>query len=502
MRSTLRFVLVLTAAALLGFAANPPAIRAADTPRLIEQRPIEIPDSRIIAISPDGTAIAAADWDLKRLCIYEVETLAQRTCADLAPLKARLRLEDVVWSPDSSKLALAEESFKLLRDGDLWLMDAVTGQLTNLTDDGVNAGIPLGDRKVDFDELFFDVSPTWLPDGSGITFSRTTWRTGEWAGNQIVTVPVTGGETELLTIVTLDTPGVVYYGMRWTADASQLFYSVNYPDVGNPDNGIWRVNADGLGAEKLVGADPELGPPVLGGVSPDGKTVLAYYAYAADNVGPFRQNLYALFDVATGTLTPLTIQVPDAPEHTSIWPATLSPDGAFVLYASRFTNPEFQVFMTPVNGGEETNLVPEGLSGATVITLTARLTWANDGTLLMGGSDPSSATLLTIEGGTDLAPVAIATPVAPIEDQATPPLASSPADLQAGATVTVNDNDVPMRAAPSTGAQTVATLALGTELTVVGPPVEGDGFTWVPVTDPATGTIGYVRIEFITAGAA
>ena len=122
--------------------SNATAAQTTDTPQLIEQRQIEIPDSRIIALSPDGTAIAATDFDLDQLCIYEVETLAERACADLAPLEARLRLEDVVWSPDSTKLALAEESFKLFRDGDLWLMDAATGELTNLTDDGVNATHP------------------------------------------------------------------------------------------------------------------------------------------------------------------------------------------------------------------------------------------------------------------------------------------------------------------------------------------------------------------------
>jgi hypothetical protein len=64
--------------------------------------------------------------------------------------------------------------------------------------------------------------------------------------------------------------------------------------------------------------------------------------------------------------------------------------------------------------------------------------------------------------------------------------------------VVTNDNDVPLRAAPSTDAQTVATLAKGTPLTVIANPVVAEGFTWVPVTDPATGTLGYVRSEFLT----
>ena len=54
-------------------------------------------------------------------------------------------------------------------------MDAVTGELTNVTEDGVNGRIPIFDTdEVEFTELFIDVSPTWLPDSSGITFSRST----------------------------------------------------------------------------------------------------------------------------------------------------------------------------------------------------------------------------------------------------------------------------------------------------------------------------------------
>src|SRR5215211_2896521 len=229
MTVVLRLVLGLAViASIIARSVHTGVAQSAETPRLIEQRRIEIPDSRIIAISPDGTAIVASSFDMDRLCIYDVETLAERTCADLAPLEAGLRLEDVVWSPDSSKLVLAEDAFRVFVDGDLWLMDAISGNLTNLTDDGVNANIPLGDQEVDFDELFVDVSPTWLPDGSGVTFSRSAWRDGHFSGNQIMTVPVTGGEPELLTTVTPEEPAVVYYDMRWTADGSTLFYAINH----------------------------------------------------------------------------------------------------------------------------------------------------------------------------------------------------------------------------------------------------------------------------------
>lgn len=467
---------------------------AAESPRVVEQRSIEIPDSRIIAISPDGSAIAASSFDMERLCIYERDTRAERTCADMAPLEAALRIEDVVWSPDNSKLVLGERALERFVDGDLWVMDATTGVLTNLTDDGVNARLPFGDQEAEFDQVFVDVNPTWLPDGSGVTFSRSTWRDGEWRGNTIETVPVTGGEPEVLTTITTEEPGAVYFGMRWTADASTLFYTVAHRESDDPDNGIWRINANGTSAEKLVGRDVELGTVALAGLSPGGETVLAHYAWTDSITPPYR---YALLDVASGELTPLPLQHPVMPELSVAWPAVLAPDGQHVVYVNRFSNPEFQLLIAPVDGGDEVVLTPDGLPGAVPISLTSALTWTTDGTLLINQSSPSAATLLTIEGVTEDA--SAATPIPNDELLVSPSVEPMSDELASGTTVTVNDNDVPLRSAPSIDAQTVAVLASGTVLTLVGPAVEGDGVTWIPVTELASGTIGYVRSEFINS---
>lgn len=100
--------LVVAVFVLMALITAAPGAHAGDPPQLAAQRSIEIPDTRLIAISPDGKSLAASDPGLNKLCIYEVETLAERVCADLAPLEAGLRLEDVVWSPDSTRLVLAE----------------------------------------------------------------------------------------------------------------------------------------------------------------------------------------------------------------------------------------------------------------------------------------------------------------------------------------------------------------------------------------------------------
>lgn len=73
--------------------------------------------------------------------------------------------------------------------------------------------------------------------------------------------------------------------------------------------------------------------------------------------------------------------------------------------------------------------------------------------------------------------------------------------IQTGTTVVVTDDGVRMRAEPSTKGQIVAELAKGTELTVTGPAGQGDGLTWYPVKDPATGNTGYVAADYLRAKA-
>ena len=88
-------------------------------PVLLDQREIELPEMRILSLSPDGPAIAAASLSLDRLCIYETDSLAERICTGLAPQEAGLPMDDVIWSADSSKIVLAEQAFVRFVDGDL-----------------------------------------------------------------------------------------------------------------------------------------------------------------------------------------------------------------------------------------------------------------------------------------------------------------------------------------------------------------------------------------------
>lgn len=86
---------------------------------------------QIVSLSPDGRSVATVGRRPDRLCVRDAGTGALRVRGDLKARRIKIRLNDIVWSPDSTRIAFAENSFQLLLDGDLWVIDAATGVLTN-----------------------------------------------------------------------------------------------------------------------------------------------------------------------------------------------------------------------------------------------------------------------------------------------------------------------------------------------------------------------------------
>ena len=483
--------------ALLGVAGpvrggQPPASEL----RVAQQRAIEVPDTRLISLSPDGRWLAAAKpagaYGRGQLCVYAVDGLAEQACGDLSVLDAGLRLEDVVWSPDGTRLAFAEDTFKFFRDGDLWVMDAATGAIDNVGDDGfAGEDLPIfGDDPSDA-TIYLDVNPAWTPDGRSLAFSRTTLRDGEFRGNEVVVVDLDGGAPRRLVRVTNDEPGVVYLGMRWAPDGQRLYYSLNHADAENPRNGIWVVDADGRNNRQVLATtDPELGPPSVVQVSPRGDRLLAFYPIAASQYAAPTSPLYALVDVRSGVATPLTLQGADDQELAYLSLATISPDGSKLLVTSRLADGNARVYARDLDA-DEAELLARDVPGAVGVALGLGLTWATDGTVFVpNGASLSGGTLLRLEGGA-------ATPPAPVFEPPTRPAMPVLGAIAPGATVFVND-DVSLRAAPARDAPVVVDLEQGTAVEVIGEAEEGDGFVWWPVREPTTRSLGYVRAEFLS----
>jgi Tol biopolymer transport system component len=407
-----------------------------------------------------------------------------------------LRIEDVTWSADGSHLAFAEQGFVLLRDGDLWLMDAATGEITNIDDDGFSGNIiRLSSDEASDQPVSLPVGPAFSPDGKTIAFSRSVVQSGEWRGNDIAIVSVDGGEVQSLVQVTPDTPGVVYLGVRWAPDGSKIYYAVHDPDRDQPHNGVWVVDADGQNQRQVLPqTDPTMGAPAVAQVAPDGKTLLIYYPIAVSARTPGEVPVFAIADAETGTLHPILVPDPNAPEHSWVGLATLSPDGTKVLVVTRFTDTDRQVWVSDLDGSNAM-LLGEPLSESGWVALGLIPTWASDGSVLIpGGGAFSTATLLRIEGSE-------AQPVTTTEVPVTPGIGTPTVlggEIAPGATVVVNDDGVRMRSAPSRDAAAVLELDRGTELEVIGESVEAEGFVWWPVEEPETRTIGWVRAEFLS----
>jgi dipeptidyl aminopeptidase/acylaminoacyl peptidase len=363
--------------------------------RLVDQRAIEIPDTHLISLSPDGRWIAATRGLVDELCTYAVATLEQRSCADLAPLNAGIRLDDLAWSPDGTQIAFGEEAFMLGADGDLWLMDALTGALTNLDDDGFEGSLLRGPED---GTITIPATPTFTPDGEAVTFSRSLIVNGESAGNEIATVRVGGGVPERLTLVTPDELGVVYFGMRWAADGSRLYYSVHHRRPDDPDNGIWVVRADGGGDSQLVGrTDPDGGAPGVVQVSSKGDRLLAIDPITL-RMRPNRAPLFTLIDPSARTWQPVT--APDSDVAALVSSAVLSPDGSKLLMVTHDESSGVQLHVRDLETGVDSTLAPDGIPYRPRPGLVP--TWAITGAVLLtgqAGTREASGDLLALSQG-------------------------------------------------------------------------------------------------------
>lgn len=377
------------------------AATSATVPALTSMRVVTVDDARLISMSPDGTMLAAVrpmvGYHRGQLCTIDLTTLVDRACAPLEGLGSGIRLEDVTWSPDSARLAFTANAFQTFVDGDLWVMDAATGEVTTLDDDGFEGSIPFGEPEGSPIAVSLPANPVFSPDGATIAFSRTVWG-GDTRENWISTVPADGGEvTDLRRIV--DAPGFVYLGMDWASD-DRLWFSFQSTDAGDVRNGVWSMPADG-GTPRLVVGDYQdtMGPAILD-ASPDGASLLLQDPMA---MGAFGSELpvYAVAAADGSDLAPL-LPPADAPLGSYVGWAGFSPDSQWLLVLDRRSaSPEFQVRIRSVDGTTDQLLVEDGIEMAGPVDRGIPMTWSANGTAFLTGAGAlDTGYLLTIDGGT------------------------------------------------------------------------------------------------------
>lgn len=354
-----------------------------------------------------------------------------------------------------------------------------------------------------------DIVPAWSPDGEEIAFARSPWD-GEWRGTQLMTVPADGSnEPAELLVVDPEMPFAVYFGMAYAPDGETLYYTIGLPDLAAPDNGVWRLSLGDGTTEKLAGrAGPERGYPTVQEVSPLGDQILTYDALFASRFGGLG-SAYALLDLQNGDIEPLLASEDPGAGRTSVdqftpQRATYSPDGRWLVFSRRGIQVEAfgGITIRPAeNAGydADTELVPAGVISARFPTVT--FTWATNGTLFVQ-TGVDGGFVLTVEDGNDAPEVPAAAVAATPGATPASALGSGPVDpgtVVAGVPLVVNETSAGLRSAPSVDAPVVADLAQGTAVTAIGPPETAGGFTWIPVRDDSTGTIGFVRAELVSA---
>lgn len=443
-----------------------------------EVRTVDLPRGRAVSMSPDGQLLAVAA-PLDSLCLYDVATMTQVSCADLGGLNAGLRIQDVVWSPDSTRLAFAEEAFRLLKDGDLWLMDARTGDLTNLTDDDYDGSVMFPDDGADTTH-YVDIAPAWTPDGRFVTFSRSTFIGRAQAGTSIAQVPATGGPVELLATVDAAETGVVPFGTGWAPNGEAFYFTVMHAELEHPDNGIW-VYDRATGEIRLLARsdDPEQGFLALKAVSPAGDRLLAYYPVALMRFSNDGRSPLRFVDVATGAVSPVPDPASDSPIPLSDWVATFSPDGRWILLGTDL--PDMRDFWAiDLRTGAATQVATD-LVGATPVDFALGPVWGTNGVVFVA-QFVTGAFFFPIEGA-GLGSPAVSGPATAV---------ASPATLAVGADVQTI-GVAPLYAGPDPASPIAGFLPPNQVVRILAEPVVTGDVVWYPVFDPQTMIIGYVQ---------
>lgn len=91
--------------------------------------PVEV-DGFPLSLSPDGSLLAGMGADGRQFCVWDIDRLESRCDGDLPDL---VEVRSIAWSPDSTAVAFSLGVLNRLTDSDLYIFDAVTGTLDNLT---------------------------------------------------------------------------------------------------------------------------------------------------------------------------------------------------------------------------------------------------------------------------------------------------------------------------------------------------------------------------------
>lgn len=306
--------LFLSAPATYAQPGHNPQATPADTPGWTVTGTQEVPGAfGPFVLSPDGSRVFAQDpYDFSRFCIVPVG-IGEERCDSIGYANAlAIDPSSITWAPDSSAVAFALNVTMLGIDPDILVIDAVTGVIANLTDDG--------DTRI-LDGLPYDITPSWSRDGTSITFQRST--IGE-DGVALMRVLRTGGEPALLADFPADQFFRVIGQFHELPDGSWLFNRQGFSGTVTLD--IARVAPDGS-ITTVIDGDPEgdYPNPILAAVAADG--AWAAFGTTVGRTNAANAGKVAFIDLASPAVIPIDIDTAEAPRALP----TFSPDGRQLL---------------------------------------------------------------------------------------------------------------------------------------------------------------------------
>lgn len=146
-------------------------------PLMVSSLRLDLPDARIhplntggvrvVGISPDASLLVGIR-ERESLCILGAESGETRAESDPFP---ELRLLDELsmdWSPDGTRMVFSLSPWVQMRDSDIFIVDTSTGEVTNLTPEGITKEAA---SLLEVDHSLVDTNPVWLDDET-LVFTR------------------------------------------------------------------------------------------------------------------------------------------------------------------------------------------------------------------------------------------------------------------------------------------------------------------------------------------
>lgn len=287
-------------------------------------------------------------FDGEAFCLYTLEG-EQQYCSEAF---RGVDSESVRWSPDGRYLVMTENFFVFFRDPDLWLLDTTSGELTNITDDGLDDVSLFG--AANEQSGIIDLLPRWL-DAETVAFLRYERWAPETTSPQLMSLSVDTGSLE--TIAELN-------AMRTRLiNAFDIFPDEriaihNGQSAGQRTNLIWLTQFEDGSSSQIVQVELFVMEFFF---SPDGRYALLGTGPGFAPAGPPAQNsLWRLFSLESGD-----VQLIDEARY--ITSAGWLPDGSGLLYTVRNSEQPEQsgLYITRTVGGQGHLILPGNYAAPT-----------------------------------------------------------------------------------------------------------------------------------------